>query len=130
MSVRERFLPSSEAIIALLLFAAFILIQVLIGGTRLVFSLPGYIIIGLAGLFTIVSLGQRRPEPCRSCLIATAVAFTYVIGRALLSPAPYIARSDLYSALGALVVYLAFALVVTNNNRLIIFVLGLLVFAI
>ncbi|MFL6538257.1 MAG: O-antigen ligase family protein, partial [Chthoniobacterales bacterium] len=130
MELRARLPVFTEALALLLVFIAFVTIQVLIGGTRMVFSLPAYLIAGVAGIVAMISLRRPKPSPCRVCLLVTTLAFAYLLGRALLSPTPYIARSDIYCALAALVVYFAFALVLTNPLARMVFVLGLLLFAI
>lgn len=96
----------------------------------MVFSLPAYIVAGVAGMLVMISLRRPKPAPCRMCLLVTGLAFAYLLGRALLSPTPYIARSDVYCALAALVVYFAFALVLTSPLARMVFVLGLLLFAV
>ena len=129
MQLRERLPGLFEGVSLLLLLAAFITIQVLIGGTRMVFSLPAYLVVGAAAILTLVSLRVPKPGPCRVCLVVTALAFAYILGRALLSPAPYITRSDVFSALAALAVYFAFAVVLTGGTARMWFLTGLLVFA-
>ena len=49
-----------EGLSLLLLITAFVAIQVMIGGTRMVFSLPSYILIAIVGLFAIFSLLTMR----------------------------------------------------------------------
>ena len=118
----------AEIFCAFLLAAAFATIQVLIGGTRLLFSLPAYGLLGIMGLVAIFSYRRPKPQPHRLCLITTALFFGYVIGRAVLSPVPYLARADLYSVLSALVVYFFIACIFTESKRrisLVIFLLGL-----
>ena len=89
-----------------LLLAAFAAIEVLIGGTRMVFSLPAYVLLGLLGLLCVFLIRSARPSPSkgvprrdRRCSSPISLA------RAVLSPFPYIARSDLYSVSAGLVVY-------------------------
>ncbi len=52
--------------------------------------------------------------PSQLCLAVTAVFLAYILGRALFSPVPYIARSDVHSVLGGLVVYFLVACVLTE----------------
>src|SRR5438093_1193574 len=83
-----------------LLFASFVIIEVLIGGTRLVFSLPSYGIISLVAVSTLFSF--RRPQfPAGIfCLAGTAIFLGYILVRSLVSPVEYLARPDVFSALG------------------------------
>ena len=110
-----------EGLAVLLLGVGFAIVQVLIGGTRLLFSLPAYGIVGVAAVFVVFMLRRAKPEPDALCLLGSALFFGYIIGRALLSPAPYVARTDLYIVLGSLVVYGFTATIFTDAKpRLII----------
>jgi O-antigen ligase len=117
----------TEALCFALLIAAFGTIEVLIGGTRMVFSMPSYAMLGLLGLLCAFLIRSTRPAASKACLAATAVFFAYIIGRALLSPVPYIARSDLYSVLAGLVVYFFVACIFTRGKQRILFLLFLIV---
>ncbi|HMJ06703.1 MAG TPA: hypothetical protein VK474_10650, partial [Chthoniobacterales bacterium] len=124
-------LPSlAEGLSLLLLCAALTTIQVLIGGTRMVFSLPAYALLGAAGLFAAFSLRRRLPLPNQLCLAVTALFCTYILGRALASPVGYIARSDVYSVLGGLVVYFFFACILTKARQRLFLVACLLALAV
>ncbi|HEY0369636.1 MAG TPA: O-antigen ligase family protein, partial [Chthoniobacterales bacterium] len=129
MELRSRLPAIVQGAALVLFFGAFISIQALIGGTRLIFSLPAYATAGLGGILLLLLLRQPRPAPCRACLVVTAIAFAYLLVRAIISPAPFIAQSDIYSMLGALVVYLAFSLLLTSNPARILFLAGLFLFA-
>src|SRR5881227_2283754 len=90
---------------AFVLGAALAAIQVLIGGTRLLFSLPAYGLLAIVGLLSLLSLRRRKPEGSQLCFLTTAVFFAYILARAFLSPVDYLARADIYSALAGLLVY-------------------------
>ena len=126
MNLRERLPSIAEGFCLALFFTAFVAIVVIIGGTRMAFSLPCYILLAAAGSLTILRLRAPKPRPCSVCLAITTLVFAYLIGRGVLSPAPYIARSDLYSALAAVVVYFGFALIFTGGTARMVFLLGLL----
>jgi O-antigen ligase len=130
MQPTVRFPAFIEGVCLLLLITAFGLIEVLIGGTRMIFSLPTYALLGVIGLLTLFVLRVPKPTPSQACLVATALFFAYIIGRAVLSPAPYIARGDLYSVLGGLVVYLFVAFVFTSGKQRMSFVVFLLLIGI
>ncbi len=57
--------------------------------------------------------GESKPSPDRICLWSSALFFGYVLVRAWFSPVPYLARVDIFSILGGLVVYLIVALILT-----------------
>ncbi|MEO7725026.1 MAG: O-antigen ligase family protein [Chthoniobacterales bacterium] len=117
---------AAEVFSALLLAAAFGLIQTLIGGTRLLFSLPAYGLLAIIGLLALLSLRRSKSPPNQLCLIGSAVFFGYILGRALLSPVDYLARADIYSVLGGLLVYLFVATLFTETKRRMLLLLFLL----
>lgn len=106
----------AEWFAVIFLAAALAGMQVLIGGTRLVFSLPIY---GLLAIVGIVSLFVARTKPAagRACLAASGIFFGYVLLRAWFSAVPSIARADIFSVLGGLVVYFFIACVLTTAKR-------------
>ncbi len=114
---------------AILLAAAFALIQALIGGTRLLFSLPAYSLLAAIGFLSLFSLRRIKPEPDQLCLWSAAAFFAYILARAFLSPVPYFARADVYSVLGGLLVYLFVACVLVNTRARMFILLFLLVAA-
>ncbi len=119
-----------EGISFALLIVAFLAIQILIGGTRMVFSLPSYSLIGVVGLLAIVSVRRMGPAPGMWCLSIATLFFGYILARAYFSPMPYIARSDLYSVLAGLVVYFYTACILTTARQRMIFLACLLALAI
>lgn len=96
-----------------LLGVSFLLIELFIGGTRLVFGLPAYGVLSLAALVSVFSL-RRLPVPANvDCLISTGLFFGYVLIRIASSPVEYLARFDLLMVLAALIVYFLIALHLT-----------------
>ncbi len=86
-----------------------VLMQGLIGGTRLVFSEPAYGLLGVAAVLAAVLPGKIRMPSRPWCLWLTMVLFAYVVGRALTSPVEYLARFHLFEALGVMAAYLLVA---------------------
>lgn len=105
-----------EVFSAILLGAALVGIQVLIGGTRLLFSLPAYGLLAVIGGLALFSLRSATSRPDQLCLASSAIFFGYVIARALFSPVSYLARDDLYSVLGGLIVYIFVACLFTGTK--------------
>src|SRR3954470_1807176 len=64
---------------AVLLIAAFLSIQALIGGTRLLFALPSYGMLSLVGVVCILILLIARPAPDQFCLWSAVVFAGYVL---------------------------------------------------
>ncbi len=113
-----------------LLLLALLVTQTLIGGTRPVFSLPGYFLLGLSGV-ALVFVRQQAEPLRRSCWLAAFALFGWVAGRALFSPVEYLARTDLFMVVGALFVYLATACYFTTVRlrliALVVFLAGALI---
>lgn len=94
---------------------AFVEIDLLYGGTRLVFSLPCYGILALAAVLSVAQRVRGRiSQRTLMCLAASAVFFGYVLIRTLNSPVEYLLRRDLYMLLAALIVYLIVSLKITS----------------
>ena len=107
------------------LLAAMGLIQWLIGGTRLLFSLPSYGLLAVASLLTLFSIRRVRSQPALGCLISTAILFSYVLVRCRYSPVEYLASTDFFMVLGCLMVYLLTGFYITDSRPRIIFVIFL-----
>ena len=89
-----------------LFILALVLMQILIGGAGLVFSLPASVILGLAGaLLLFVRREMLGDSMTLRAAFVTLLFGGYVMGRALQSPVEYLARWDFFLTLGALVVY-------------------------
>ena len=89
--------------------------QVLVGGWHPAVSLLGYGLLGCAGLLSWIRGWRIRiPDRAAEPLAAGALFFLYIAGRALFSPEEYLARSDLFMALGAMSLYLLVALKLTS----------------
>src|SRR4051812_41990191 len=99
-----------NALVLVLAALALVLTQLLLGGWRPVFSLPGYSLLVLAALLSWCR-SLRVPISGRATdgLAAAALFFLYIAGRAILSPEEYLARNDLYMALAGMVMYLLVA---------------------
>ncbi len=102
--------------------------QVLIGGTRLAFSLPVDGLLAAVGLLSLLMF-RAKPAAGRVCLLSAALFFGYVLARAWFSPVPYIARADIFSVLGGLVVYFFTAGILTSAKRRIYLLIFLVVVA-
>ncbi len=129
MAKTGRLLAATEGFSLVLLFLAFGLMQTLVGGTRMAFSLPVYGLVGVAGVIAFFSWRRVKPLPSQVCLGSTLAFLGYALGRALLSPVPYIARSDVYSILGGLAVYFLVACILISARQRMVLLLLLLVFA-
>ena len=120
---------ATEILAIALLGAALALIQILIGGTRLIFSLPAYAFLAIVGLLTTFIFRQPKPRPAQLCLFGSALFFGYVLLRAFFSPVEYMARPDIYAVLGGLIVYLFIACFGTSAKLRASVLIGLLALA-
>ena len=103
-----------EILLAILLVAAFLSIQALIGGTRLLFALPAYALLALIGVLSIALVRSAKPAPRQLCLWSAVVFFGYILLRAAFSPMPYLAWLDISSVLAGLVVYFFTSCILTS----------------
>src|SRR6185436_3569100 len=95
-----------------LLCLAIAIVQVLIGGTRLLFSLPSCAILATMGLLSLASWRRHHHPANALCLITSGLLAGIILLRAWFSPVEYLARSDAILLLGAWMVYLLSALVI------------------
>jgi O-antigen ligase len=103
-----------EFLAAILMIAAFWSIQSLIGGTRLLFALPAYGLLSIAGIVCIGLIRKAKPLPDIFCLGTSALFLGYVLGRAFFSPSPDLARLDACMVLAGLTVYLLASCILTS----------------
>ncbi len=106
-----------NAIYAGLICLALAVIEFLTGGTRLVFSLPAYGLLALAGLLSLVDFRKPKPPANGLCLVSSAIFFGYILVRTLTSTVAYLAWYDRFMVLAALVVYLLTACLLTDPRR-------------
>lgn len=116
-------------ICGVLFAASFAVIQMLIGGTRLLFSLPAYGILGAMSIIALLAIARPKPAPNQVCFLSTVIFFGYVLVRAVFSPVDYLARPDIYSALGCLLVYFFVACIFTGAKQRIWFLFFLVALA-
>lgn len=115
-----------NSVYLVLLAAAWVGIECLIGGTRLLYSLPAYGVISVAAVLTLASLRAKRVPPNLLCLGSTLLLGAWVLLRAAHSPVEYLAWPDFFMMLGCLMVYLltAFYLTGSREQTVLIAVLG------
>ena len=110
-----------------LLCASVALTQVLTGGTRLLFALPGDGLLAVAALCSLADLRRAKLPPNQWCLISSGLFFGYILVRAAFSPVAYLAWTDSFMVIGALTVYLLTACYLTDPRRRLWVLAGLLV---
>jgi len=108
LAPRPGLLPAFDCVLAAGLLAGILWVQARMGGTRAIFALPGYTVIsatGVIGLWPLIADWKGRPVPNPLCLVSTTLFFGYLLWRTLASPVEYLARTNLYLILAALIVY-------------------------
>ena len=112
-----------------LLSLSFITIECLAGGTRLIYSLPAYVLVGVASLLAVFSIKNTKIRPGPWCLISSGLFFGYILIRSWLSPVDYLARPDFMMVLASVAVYLLTALRLVKSKYRMYFIGVLLVIA-
>jgi O-antigen ligase len=104
-----------NALIASLLAGSFIFIQCYVSGTRFAYALPAYAAVGVAGILALFATRDRSRLGWLA-FGSALLCFGYLLWRAWTSPVEYLARTDLYSALACLVVYVLTSTTVTSRT--------------
>ena len=116
------------AAMLILLSCSIAAMEILLGGGHAFLSIPCYALLAFAGMCGAVKRRKANlSESTILCLCSSAVFFGYVLLRGLSSEVEYIARSDIYIVLAALIVYLTFALFLTASRTRVQFVSVVLV---
>jgi hypothetical protein len=93
-----------------LMALAFVIAQVLIGGTRLLYSIPAILVLAAAAVFSAWPRLKTSLAARSACLVTTILFCAYLLARNRLSPVDYLARTDFIILTGSLMVDLLVAL--------------------
>ena len=99
-----------------LIMLAFAVLEVFLGGARVLYAIPGVCLVGLAGLFTLFPHAAPRPRVDAPALFSALLFTGYILVRNRMSEVDYIARLQFFIAAGCLITYLLFSLVLTRTN--------------
>ncbi len=116
-----------------LLLASIAIMQLFFGGgdgTRLIYTLPGHLLLGLAGVLGIFSIRKASARMDRTCLITIASLAIYLFARIASSPSAWLAQFDFYALLAGLLAYFVTALFVRSDGARYGVICGLLVLAV
>jgi O-antigen ligase len=119
-----------NALFAALVALSIVLIQLLIGGTRLVFSLKAYALLTVASILSLIVLGRKPAKANLPCLGISALFFGYILYRAATSPWDYLWWQDYYQVIACLMVYGLTSMVITDAKSrtwIVVALLGLAV---
>ena len=109
-----------SSIYAALIVTIFAVVHLLFGGgdgNRLIYVLPGYLLLGAVGVLTIISLRKSSARLDRGCLVAVLLLAAYTLVRTALSPVAYLAGLERFAVLAALLIYFIQALFVTGMRQ-------------
>jgi O-antigen ligase len=95
--------------------------QVCLGGVRPALAYPGYLLVALAGLFSLLLFSTKCYPPGWGIPLSVSLFFGYLLIRGLFSPLPFLATSNALLIIAALVTYALSAIVFTNvRSRLLL----------
>ena len=102
-----------------LILTAIALMQLFFGGgdgTRLIYTLPGNLVLGLSGVLALATFWKAPARMDRACLLTALLLAPYLFARIALSPSAWLAQFDFYALLGALLMYFVTALLVSDTG--------------
>lgn len=102
------------AILTLVLLA-FTILEVFIGGTRVLYTIPGVSLIALGGLLTFVPKLKFSSRTNIFALISSFLFAGYILVRNRLSTVDYIGRIQFFIMAGCLLIYLIYTLFLTRS---------------
>jgi len=94
-----------------------VVLQLLIGGTRPIYALAGILPIALAAALSIWPRLPTNKNVNLWALLSTFLFIGYIIVRNRVSPIEFIAREQFLIAVGSLMVYLLFTLILTGQRE-------------
>ncbi|RYD75322.1 MAG: hypothetical protein EOP84_18500, partial [Verrucomicrobiaceae bacterium] len=119
-----------NTVLAVIIACSILLIQCLIGGTRLVYSLPAYGLLAVGALLTIFRSPRSEFRPQVAPIVVSVFFFSYILARAALSPVGYLWWGDFYMVLGCLVVYFITAYYLTDARSRAVILWALFILAV
>jgi O-antigen ligase len=113
-------------LVSALLFVGIAWIQIRLGGTRPTHAYPGYLLVGSAGLLSVLAIRFKLTSPNGGTLLCTILFFGYLLIRTWFSPLQFLANTNLFLILAALTTYFLNAAVLTGLRSRLFFVGGFL----
>jgi O-antigen ligase len=121
-----------NAAYASLLVVAIVLMQLLLAGgdgTRLIYGLPSFLLLGVLGVISVASFWRERPRVDPTCVYAVLVFSAYLLVRIFLSPVQVLARAEAFILAGVLVVYFVTSIHITESRYRVAIIAALLAMA-
>ena len=112
-----------------LVMLAFAVLEVFIGGARVLYAVPGVCLVALAGLLSFVPRLKLNPRTDVFALVSAFLFAGYILTRNRMSEVDYIARLQFFIMAGCLLIYLLFTLFLTRSEDRKWLLYGLMVLA-
>lgn len=106
-----------RVVILALVVLAFAVLEVFVGGARLLYSIPGVSLIAIAALLTAVPGLKASPRTHVAALVSSFFFAAYILVRNRLSEVDYIGRPQFFIMAGCLITYLLFSLFLTRSTE-------------
>lgn len=116
-------------VLVVFIAVAFAVAQILIGGTRLLYSIPASLFLAAAAIVTAWPKLRASPATRVVCVFTTILLCAYLLVRDHFSPVDYLARQDFILITGSLAVYLLTALFLERSKLRLWILFTLLVLA-
>jgi O-antigen ligase len=108
-------------LVGVLMLGGVALTQICLGGMRPALAYSGYLLVALAGLFSVLIFSTKRYPPGRGILLSTSLFFGYLLVRGCFSPLPFLATSNALLIIDALVIYTLSAVIFASvRSRLLL----------
>ena len=101
-------------LILLPILAAFAILEIFIGGARLLYAVPGVVCLGVAALLSAFPLIKTSQRTSIAALTTSLLFAAYIGARNRFSEIEYIGRLQFFILAGCLLIYLIFTLVLTR----------------
>jgi len=112
-----------------LVMLAFAVLEVFIGGARVLYAVPGVCLVALAGLLSFVPRLKLNPRTDVFALVSAFLFAGYILTRNRMSEVDYIARLQFFIMAGCLLIYLLFTLFLTRSEDRMWLLYGLMALA-
>lgn len=119
-------------ILPALVVLVFAVLHAIVGGgdgTRPAYVLPGFLLLGLAGLLSVFSLRKPPARANAACAVSFLIAAAYFFARVFTSPVAWLAWFDFFALLAAVLIYFITAIFTPGVGQRLSIIIGLLVLA-
>jgi O-antigen ligase len=104
-------------LVLITIFVSLAFLEIFIGGARLLYAIPGILLVGLAAILSILRLKNSGGRTDLPALLSAGAFALYILVRNRFSEVEYIARLQFFIMAGCLMAYLLVALVITDPRE-------------